>query len=627
MKKLILIGLLICSIATFAIAGPVQRAHLLYISQQPVFDLFANWQTTNQTLTNTQVLSGSGEGVQRGAEVVTDSGAGSVKVVSGLNEITGSGTWDETGVREQSGLTKALGKAVFATLTHNTAAASLFGVNTAAGIVRANGMEIEFSAADALTVTADDASASHVSVGAVVDSTTYQLLGLMGGCNASGIIFKTGDTIGDFTRGIQWFGQGGAFTTWTRLWTACTDNTATLYAYRQVLEASAVNYDNISIPTEILNVDTMFQPRFLDTFTGTNGDSLRDTHHPDVVNSVSSPGVTAWESGADTWDIQGNQARNTPGMDADLTANNRTTTDDVARTEADNISDWTNDGMATFESVTEGGELNGSFSLHLVANSDGDHAYKTITTVVGLPYKVAIIYKRNALTDASVLRIGSSALSETDAAIGLGQDWETKSGIFIATSVTTYFTIKENGTNDDAEIWVDALLAEPITLNELISSDDLGIDEGIFDLNGTIPAALDGQVGIVTHLDSSSSPANGVFAYYDRSRTRAMLFKLVGGAGTSLISVSAITYAAGAQLRVIAYNVAGGDMEVRLFYNKAAIGTKQTLDAVTDAAIIGNTRHGIISVDSDNRVDNFAAHRRTDANWDVEILRATGGVY
>ncbi len=267
-------------------------------------DLYAPFSVADFTATNGQVLY-STRGVQSGSLTVVDTAGGEVGVDTGQLKITGSGTWDETGLRETGGVTKALGKAFFGKLTHNTLAASLLGLNNTTGIVRANGLEFEFDVSDNLTVVADDASASHIVVGTVVDATEYKLLVLQGGFNSSAIPFYTGQTAADHKRGFHYFIKNGTFTTWTRAWISSTNNTTTLYPYAQVLEASAVNSDDWYVPTLPLNVDTMFQPLFLDTFN--TGSGSLDARDADIDYDSSGNGWTQRVGDAD-WRIDTNTA-------------------------------------------------------------------------------------------------------------------------------------------------------------------------------------------------------------------------------------------------------------------------------------------------------------------------------
>lgn len=565
------------------------------------FALRALWNIPDQTFENGQVIARPD--LSDGSLTVVDTSTGTVKVVSNQLEITGSGSWDQTGIRDTDGVTKALGKALFGKLTHNTAAASILGFNDAAGIVRANGMAFEFSAADVLTVTKDDASATLVAVGAVVDATEYELLVAQGGHNASAIPFKTGDTVGDFTLGIRYLIKGGTFTTWTLVWFSPTDATATLYGYTQALEAAAVLSKDLLVPIAVLAPSAMFQPRMLDEFNGTNGDSLRDVHEPDVVAGVSSPGVTAWQSGADSWDIQGNAARNTPGIGGELATG------------------WTNHGANAYETFTSSGR-----DISSAINTDAFGICYTNdmsgSMTAGKVYRITPALTLNSGTGPT-LRVASDTTGATD------QDF--LSPALTTGSYTFYVRLSQAGTvyvvlrvesGVQTSFSVTGFTVKEVTLDEITATDDLGINEGIFDANLTIPTTNDGFAGIIAHLDDETTPANYIEAIYNRVTGKAELNKYVASSRTSLINVTA-TYAADAQLRLIAYR-SGADLLLRLYYNGALIGTEQT---VSDAGIVDNTRHGIISVDSSNTISLFNVARRNDPKWDAEIFRATGGIY
>ena len=626
MKRLSLTFLLILSLCAYAFAGPGSfldsNTHGFFTNYggfggtAPVvisYDLNAPFTADNQTFSNAQVLDTVAEGITTGSLTVVETSTGSVKIASNLLEITGSGAWDATGVRETTGVTKALGNALFGTLTHNTLAASLFGVNTAAGIVRANGMEIEFDVSENLTVVADGASASHIVVGAVVDATAYKLLVLQGGYDTNGIPFITGDTVGDFTFGMHYFIKDGTFTNWTRIWMAPTDNTATLYSYAQVLEASAVNYDTFLDPTTVLDVDTMFQPQFLATFTGTNDDQLVSAYTPEVG------GANAFESGSTTWTIQSNTANNDPGLEASLW-------DAPAAIFT---------GAGTYAWVAQG--------TNTIANDAN-----SLKITFGNSSEGAIENLNNAADLTSDLTVGKIYKYGGDAKVGAGDSVQpiVKDGVASVivvnltqtnfTAFSMYFSAK-HATNCDArtrllgtgeEIWFDNLFLQEVTLNEQFATDDLGITEGIFDVDVTIPTFPDGMAGLVLALDDKDTPTNFIQVYFNRAAGNGAgtveLWKAVAGTYTNLINTTA-TYAAGAQLRAIVdYVTATDDVKVKVYYNGVLIGTEQSIN---DNGIAGNVRHGIMNVDTSNSLDNFTVHSRTDSAWDTEISTATESVY
>ena len=698
------------------------------------YDLDASFTASNQTFSNTQVLDTVGEGVRVGSLTVVDTSTGTCKIVSNELELVGSGSANTTCVYDATGVSRALGKALLFTVTQdNGATDAYYGFNrtgfqiaTFSTGVYLDGGSIKYKHQDVAIGT----------LGAISTATAYQFLCLAGGYDSGSIPFVTGDTVGDFLYGGHLFIKGGAYTNWTRLWADANRNDATLYAFGQIHHTNTDLVDNLQVPTNVLNVDTMFQPNFLDTFTGDNDDNLGG-HVPEVIagvdgvqtlgadllsgwdftsgwattanativdlntfsvtanyrgitssatmtvgktykciiagtasvgnyqllDSVASftktndgtfyfqAGSTAlyirattsgatvdittlelyevtngWQPYANTWTIQSNTANNSPGLDADIAPDNTCTTD-VARTEADATTSWTNDGMATFASDTEGNEPNGTHSLHLVADGSGDKAYTTVTTVIGLPCKVTVIYKRNIATDPSVLRIGIAAGQSTNGLVSMASTtFTTVTSFFVPTATTTYLSIAESGANNNAESWTDTLMVEPVTLNEAMASDDMSLNQGFFDVDVTIPTATtDGMAGLVLCLDSVSSPANFIWVFYNRLHGKVEAYKVVAGVGTALFTPTTATYAAGATLRAIVdYVTATDDVKIKVYYNGALIDSEQTIE---DNGIAGNTRHGIMSVDSSNSLDNFTVHNRTDSNWDAEITKATGNIY
>jgi hypothetical protein len=190
-----------------------------------------------------------------------------------------------------------------------------------------------------------------------------------------------------------------------------------------------------------------------------------------------------------------------------------------------------------------------------------------------------------------------------DSATGTGNPWE---------SGSTTWTIQGNAASNTGYV---------ATLNTAFLTDDMSISEGLFDINIT---GANNQTGLVLALDSVASPANYVEVYYDFSDGSVKCVKTVVGTPTSLIDVTT-TYVAGAQLRAILdHDSTAGELKLKVYYNNALIGTEQT---ISDAGIVGNTRHGIMSVDSANTLENFTVHNRTNAAWDAEITAATGGIY
>jgi len=108
------------------------------------------------------------------------------------------------------------------------------------------------------------------------------------------------------------------------------------------------------------------------------------------------------------------------------------------------------------------------------------------------------------------------------------------------------------------------------------------------------------QAGVVVCLDSAVTPANFLIAYLDGAGNM-VVDKCVAGTYTNLIS-AAVTYSAGKEIKLVKDGTT-----VRAFYNDLAVGTVQT---VSDAGIISNTKHGLFSTFVSNTFDNFSA-------WDI----------
>ena len=191
----------------------------------------------------------------------------------------------------------------------------------------------------------------------------------------------------------------------------------------------------------------------------------------------------------------------------------------------------------------------------------------------------------------------------------MGKIWGARNGPY-RTTTGTFTETNRAGTGTYASIYhltggtvsVDNVSFKPLTLSSLFSSVSTSDTDVIADTNVTW--TLGTEAGLVTNLDSSSSPANFLIAYLipaGNSETGMLinLDKNVGGTYTNLIS--AATYSAGATLRVITYTSAGA-LKVRVYYNNTMVGSEQT---VSDAGIISNNKHGLFSTYSGNSFDNF----------------------
>ncbi len=319
----------------------------------------------------------------------------------------------------------------------------------------------------------------------------------------------------------------------------------------------------------------------LDTFTDSNDVTLQN-HINDTKNII-------WQSGSTTWTIQSNTANNNPGLGGEEVTNPGFT---------GNADGWDLGGTAAYaaNAVTLTGNSAATNYVgqdNLWANNSKDDA------LIKLVYEITV----NTLVGNDRAFVGGISGNEAftqldiDTSVGIhtfylivDRDTGTNDGI--------YFSLSSGNTGGD--LTITSVSLEEVTLNEIFASDDLGITQGIFDVDVTIPTVNDGRAGLVLALDSVASPANYIEVFYNRDTGKVEAAKFVASSRTSLINTTA-TYSAGAQLRA-ELTISGSNLLVDVTYNGNTIGTQQT---ISDAGIVGNTRYGIMNVDSSNSLDNF----------------------
>ena len=142
----------------------------------------------------------------------------------------------------------------------------------------------------------------------------------------------------------------------------------------------------------------------------------------------------------------------------DLAPNNCATTG-PGRTEANATTGWTNGGMATFASSNTRA-FEGSYSLHLTANTNGDYCYFTFATTVGKKYTVSA--RLWVTHDSFTIKCGTAAGSGNEyfesPAIGTVAQWQMFTGSFQATATTSYFNVTESSTSQDSDGYIDNVI-------------------------------------------------------------------------------------------------------------------------------------------------------------------------
>ena len=149
---------------------------------------------------------------------------------------------------------------------------------------------------------------------------------------------------------------------------------------------------------------------------------------------------------------------------------NAVTPEHSSASEADDYANWTNVGMANFGSqaanVTQGAK-----SLRMDVNGNGDLAHTNFTTtIVGRTYRFQwdwLISNHDA-DNRIEFKIGTSADDDTNGSIvsytentGTSQVTGTYKD-FVATATTTFFTCREDGDGNDADLYLDNLSLKEI---------------------------------------------------------------------------------------------------------------------------------------------------------------------
>lgn len=286
-----------------------------------------------------------------------------------------------------------------------------------------------------------------------------------------------------------------------------------------------------------------------------------------------------WSYTAGLWTVSSNAAVGTPGLSVTELVTNGSFDSDTTG--------WTPANSATLASIAGG--VSGNCLEQTNGGASDGRANQTITTQNHKWYQ-ASVYHKNVEAGQGYLRIGSyvtwSGLNDAN--------WASKVTTIRSTGTSFVFGLGSNTGSLGAKTLWDSASCKEITLVDMLCTRDLestGVDVSV-----PLTITTYQREGIVICLDSASSPANFILALHDG--TNAMLLKCVGGTYTSLISAAA-AYGSSKVLRV-----KKSGTTVQLFYDGAQVGTDQT---VSDAGIVGNTRHGLFSTSGAGSFASFTA--------------------
>jgi hypothetical protein len=365
-------------------------------------------------------------------------------------------------------------------------------------------------------------------------------------------------------QGVDYFVKGGAFTYWTLLWHGGNGNVSPVYP-------GISNYNAAFSADEprVAKRRWLPEPIAYDAFTRADGPiGVSDAIGPDGQSCIS----RAWSFPAGTAAISGNAAVISPTAGAELVTNGNMELD----------SDWLSNGTVITNERSNTQAHGGTYSRKIVIDAQWEGIVQVVTPIVGTWYFYsAWVYGDGAVDIAtSVDFLNSLALIDAPA------------------SWTRLFMVSRCGTAgannlyvraqsaDAATFYADDVQLLPLTLASLFSSvtdaktSDVLVDVKVLSLvSGT-------QAGLVARLDSASSPANFVLAYFDGAGN-IKCDEVVAGVYTNLISAASV-YAANATLRL---DVSG--TAVRL-YTITSAGVAVLVGTATTNVATG-TKHGIFS--------------------------------
>jgi hypothetical protein len=269
--------------------------------------LRATFNAADQGYANAQVLDSVAEGISDGQLTVVEVD-GTLAIVSNKCAFTAQATagWGDLGFYSGA-VTKTLGRSLIASIlaNENTSWAHIgWKDTTSVGTAGATEYDFQMSSPGKLDATGPG-TVLQPRVGTFVVSTTYELAIVLGGYDANGVPWRTGETAASYLYGAAYYVKGGAYTTWTLLYRHVDGNVSTLYAAFSNQQKTGT-IDDFRVPD--VDLSAVLQPTCLSTFTAANSTSL-DAITPEVGN--------AWTEQQGDWEIQSNKAQESSPADKD----------------------------------------------------------------------------------------------------------------------------------------------------------------------------------------------------------------------------------------------------------------------------------------------------------------------
>jgi hypothetical protein len=398
--------------------------------------------------------------------------------------------------------------------------------------------------------------------------------------------------------GMYWFIKGGNFAKWTLLYLSSAGSTAMYPGIQSVGSTPNFSADFLRVPKR------KWLPALLayDSFTRADGAlGSSETRGPDGQLAT----ARVW-SGS-TWRTASGTAVNTP---ATLGENDVSNGDFESGDPPDG---WTAVGSILSAANDERTGGSGTKSLSVVnAGAAMGYAEQVLDLPDGTWVRLDVWTKK--VTGDFFFGLCEADNTKINTTGGTATSWQARHLYARLKGAGCKVRLWINSTNPGEEARFDDVQVRPVDFSELITVFDAGtasVLAGVDVLSETF-----GQAGLAACCDSATNPQNLVLAHLKGSDIT--LEKCVNGVWSRLIW-TVLTFTAGATLRLITYRE-GGSLKLRLYYNGALIDSEKT---ITDASIINNTLHGMISTDGDlpNRLDHYNLYARGEEGQYESFLK------
>jgi hypothetical protein len=169
-----------------------------------------------------------------------------------------------------------------------------------------------------------------------------------------------------------------------------------------------------------------------------------------------------------------------------------------------------------------------------------------------------------------------------------------RNGIYRVAAGMDYRVNKQSAAS--SSLYIDDLSMNVLTRSTLVASFDAGEADLTVKADWTIIRGT--HAGVIMNVDDPALPQNWVALVHAGGINNLLLIKCVNGTITQVALQAPVTYVEGATVEL---RKSGSTYQ--MYYNSVKIGSDQT---ISDASIVDNTIHGLISCYPENTCDFFS---------------------